>query len=70
MDRLINYTDILLRVPPLFLMDILMRLEYGIPSDNIKAVDDFISPNDSLLIKTILLYLLKLIISSLGIIFT
>ncbi|XP_059491250.1 protein TRC8 homolog [Neocloeon triangulifer] len=83
MDRLINYTDILLRVPPLFLMDILMRLEYDIPSDSLKsAADDninslndfvtqheFVTPNDSLVIKTVLIYLLKLFISTSGCLF-
>jgi len=65
MDRVINYTDILLRVPPLFLLDVLMRLDYGTPYDNIKAYEDFVSPND-LAIKIFLLYLLKLIVCSLG----
>ncbi|KAF4533195.1 hypothetical protein B566_EDAN001737 [Ephemera danica] len=69
--RLMTSADVLLRVPPLFIMDELLRMDLGLPQDeNFSKQDDdnqlYFSNQDSMLLENVLFTMVKFILSCLG----
>jgi E3 ubiquitin-protein ligase RNF139 len=69
--RLVASTDVLLRVPPLFVMDELLRMDLGLPQEDPYSKQDedkqlYFSNQDSMLLENVLLTMVKFTLSLLG----